>query len=106
VRAATELWEIVDTFTRCFKNKSELRFVSLVTDLMALANLTAATLKEKTKCKKNCQLFRYQQEQFSLLDQFIDKTAETKPARAGRVVLGFSTVHWKQRKKFKNAGID
>jgi hypothetical protein len=34
-----------------------------------------------------------------LLDQFIDKTAETKPARAGRVVLGFTVIE--QRKKFK-----
>ena len=79
-RAATELSG--EELKRCLDNlkSSDLRF-SLVTDLIAFAESDKNyTPEEKANIEKIAQYLNINKQQFSLLDQFVQKTAETNAA--------------------------
>ena len=106
VRAATELSG--DELTRCLDvlKTSELRF-SLVTDLMAFGKSDSNySEEEKQNVEKIASYLDINQEQFSLLDQFVDKTADTKPAEQEEVSSPGFLQSLGLEEKFKNAGID
>ena len=105
MRAATELSS--DELTRCLDilKKSDLRF-SLVTDLMAFAksdeNYNEA---EQANVKKIANYLRVNEQQFSLLDQFAEKTKTTAiPATENNHQHFLSSLGMKE--KLRSAGID
>lgn len=106
VRAATELSG--DELTRCLEvlKTSELRF-SLVTDLIAFSQSDSNySQEEKQNVEKIATYLEINKEQFSLLDQFVDKTADTKPAEQEEVSSPGFLQSLGLEEKFKNAGID
>lgn len=106
VRAATELSG--DELTRCLEvlKTSELRF-SLVTDLIAFSQSDSNySQDEKQNVEKIATFLDINKEQFSLLDQFVDKTADTKPVAQEEVSSPGFLQSLGLEEKFKNAGID
>lgn len=104
-RAATELSG--EELTRCLDilKTSDLRF-SLITDLMNFGQSDKDySEKEKMNVEKIAGYLQINQEQFSLLDQFVNKTAEVQvqPEEAGKP--GFLSALGLDE-KFKKAGID
>ena len=105
MRAATELSS--DELTRCLDilKKSSLRF-SLVTDLMAFAksdkNYNEA---EEANVEKIANYLGVNEQQFSLLDQFAEKTKESAiPANENNHQHFLSSLGMKE--KLRSAGID
>ena len=105
MRAATELSS--DELTRCLDilKKSDLRF-SLVTDLMAFAksdeNYNEA---EQANVEKIANYLGVNEQQFSLLDQFAEKTKTTEiPASENNHQHFLSSLGMKE--KLRSAGID
>jgi uncharacterized tellurite resistance protein B-like protein len=105
LKSATELSE--EELARCLDvlKTSQLRF-SLIADLMAFAESDKQTTdEEKANIAKIAQHLNINKEQFSLLDQFVQKTsdAEVQPAEMQQQGfldgLGFGD-------KFKKAGIN
>jgi len=106
VRAATELSG--DELTRCLDvlKTSDLRF-SLVTDLIAFGQADSNyTEEEKKHVEKIAEYLDINKEQFSLLDQFVDKTATAQPALQEEVSSPGFLKSLGLEEKFKNAGID
>ena len=104
-RAATELSG--EELKRCLDNlkNSELRF-SLVTDLIAFAESDKNyTPEEKANIEKIAQYLNINQQQFSLLDQFVQKTTETNAAPEEIQQQGF-LGSLGMEDKFRNAGIN
>src|SRR5687768_4593235 len=104
-RAATELSG--DELKTCLDNlkNSDLRF-SLITDLIAFAESDQNyTPEEKANIEKIAQYLNINQQQFSLLDQFVKKTAETNAAPEQMQQQGFLGSLGLED-KFKNAGIN
>ena len=104
-RAATELSG--EELKRCLDNlkSSDLRF-SLVTDLIAFAESDKNyTLEEKANIEKIAQYLNINKQQFSLLDQFVQKTAETNAAPEEMQQQGFLGSLGLED-KFKNSGIN
>ena len=104
-RAATELSG--EELTRCLDilKTSDLRF-SLITDLMNFGQSDKDySEQEKKNVEKIAAYLKINQEQFSLLDQFVNKTAdiEVQPEEASKP--GFLSALGLEE-KFKNAGID
>jgi uncharacterized tellurite resistance protein B-like protein len=78
VKAATEL--SAEELTHCLSilKNSNLRF-SLIADVITFAKVDHQyTEEEKANIQKMAQYLKVDQNQFSLLDQFVDKTAEAK----------------------------
>ena len=104
-KAATEISE--DELKECLEvlKGSELRF-SLVTDLISFAESDKNyTDQEKANVEKIAQQLGIDQKQFSLLDQFVKKTAESGKAPEEINQPGFlSSLGLDQ--KFKSAGIN
>jgi hypothetical protein len=105
IRAATEL--SADELKRCLEilKNSELKY-SLVADLITFAKVDENyTDDEKSNVEKIVQYLQVNQQQFSLLDQFVNKTTERQPSPEEVTKpsfidsLGF-------REKFQNAGIN
>lgn len=105
VRAATELSG--DELTRCLDilKTSDLRF-SLITDLISFGQSDQSYSEaEKQNVEKIASYLKINREQFSLLDQFVNKTADvpveqeevSSPGFLDKLGLG---------EKFKNAGIN
>ena len=106
VRAATELSG--DELTRCLEvlKTSDLRF-SLVTDLIAFGQSDQNySAEEKQKVEKIAAHLDINEAQFSLLDQFVDKTKEVQPAEQEEVSSPGFLKSLGLEEKFKNAGID
>ena len=104
-RAATELSG--EELKRCLDNlkSSDLRF-SLVTDLIAFAESDKNyTPEEKANIEKIAQYLNINKQQFSLLDQFVQKTAETNAAPEEMQQQGFLGSLGLED-KFKNSGIN
>ena len=104
-RAATELSG--EELQACLDNLkgSELRF-SLVTDLIAFAESDQNyTAEEKANIEKIASYLNINQQQFSLLNQFVKKTAETKPEPEQMQQQGFLGSLGLEE-KFKNSGIN
>lgn len=103
-RAATELTG--QELKNCLDilKKSDLKF-SLVTDLISFAEADKNfSDEEKANVEKISSYLGINQQQFSLLDQFVKKTAETKPEPEAVTKPGFlSSLGLEQ--KFKNSGI-
>lgn len=105
VRAAQELsGEELRKCLDILKN-SDLRF-SLVTDLISFAEADKAyTDEEKKNVEKISQYLGLNEQQFSLLDQFVKRTAEAQPAPEEVKKPGFlSSLGLDQ--KFRNSGIN
>ena len=105
LRAAQELSG--DELIRCLDvlKTSELRF-SLITDLMNFGQSDQAYSKEeKKKVEKIADYLRINREQFSLLDQFVNKTSRAKIAPEEVTKPGFLSSLGLDE-KFKKAGID
>jgi uncharacterized tellurite resistance protein B-like protein len=105
LRAATELSG--DELTRCLDilKTSDLRF-SLITDLMNFGQSDKDySAEEKKNVEKIAGYLKINQEQFSLLDQFVNKTTqvELEPEEVNKP--GFLTSLGLDE-KFKKAGID
>ncbi|MGZ8524079.1 MAG: TerB family tellurite resistance protein [Chitinophagaceae bacterium] len=105
IRAATELSG--DELARCLDilKTSDLRF-SLITDLMNFGQSDQDySAEEKKNVEKIASYLQINQEQFSLLDQFVNKTSqvEVAPEEAGNP--GFLSSLGLDE-KFKKAGID
>ena len=105
VRAATELSG--DELTRCLDilKKSNLRF-SLIADLMNFGQSDQNySEEEKKNVEKIASYLKINHEQFSLLDQFVNKTAEVEvePEEISKPGF-FSSLGLDE--KFKKAGID
>ena len=106
VRAATELSG--DELTSCLDvlKTSDLRF-SLITDLIAFSQAdNNYSTEEKQNVEKISIYLNINKEQFSLLDQFVDKTADTKPDAQEEVSSPGFLQSLGLEEKFKNAGID
>ncbi len=106
VRAATELSG--DELARCLEvlKTSELRF-SLVTDLIAFGQADQNySAEEKKNVEKIAAHLDINKEQFSLLDQFVDKTQDAQPAHQEEVSSPGFLQSLGLEEKFKNAGID
>jgi uncharacterized tellurite resistance protein B-like protein len=104
-RAATELSG--EELKRCLDNlkSSDLRF-SLVTDLIAFAESDKNyTQEEKANIEKIAQYLNINKQQFSLLDQFVQKTAETNAAPEEMQEQGFLGSLGLED-KFRNSGIN
>ena len=104
-RAATELSG--EELQACLDNlkQSELRF-SLVTDLIAFAESDQNyTPEEKANIEKIASYLNINQQQFSLLNQFVHKTAETKAEPEQMQQQGFLGSLGLEE-KFKNSGIN
>ena len=104
-RAATELSE--EELQKCLDvlKGSDLRF-SLVTDLIAFAESDQNyTAEEKANVEKMAQYLNINQQQFSLLDQFVQKTkaADVPPEEIKQP--GFAASLGLEE-KFKNSGIN
>ncbi len=105
VKAATELSG--DELTRCLDilKTSDLRF-SLITDLISFGqsdkNYSDA---EKENVEKIARYLKINQEQFSVLDQFVNKAADEKVEQQEAGSSGF-LAKLGLEEKFKNAGID
>ena len=105
LRAAQELSG--DELIRCLDvlKTSELRF-SLITDLMNFGQSDQAYSKEeKKKVEKIADYLKINREQFSLLDQFVNKTSRAKIAPEEVTKPGFLSSLGLDE-KFKKAGID
>jgi len=105
IRAATELSG--EELTRCLDilKTSDLRF-SLITDLMNFAKSDAEYSEEEQKnVEKIAGYLNINREQFSLLDQFVDKTAEVEVEPEEVSKPGFLSSLGLED-KFKKAGID
>jgi len=105
VRAAKELSG--DELIRCLDilKSSDLRF-SLITDLMNFGKSDQDYSKEeKKKVEKIADYLNINREQFSLLDQFVNKTSRAKIAREEVTKPGFLSSLGLEA-KFKKAGID
>ena len=104
-RAATELSG--EELKRCLDvlKTSDLRF-SLVTDLIGFAESDKSySAEEKANVEKIAQYLGIDRQQFSLLDQFVQKTAEVQPQPEEMQKPGFlSSLGLDQ--KFKNLGIN
>ena len=104
-RAATELSG--EELKRCLDNlkSSDLRF-SLVADLIAFAESDKNyTPEEKANIEKIAQYLNINKQQFSLLDQFVQKTAETNAAPEEMQQQGFLGSLGLED-KFRNSGIN
>ncbi len=105
VRAATELSG--DELTRCLDilKTSDLRF-SLITDLMNFGQSDKDYSEaEKKNVEKIASYLKINQEQFSLLDQFVNKTSQVEVAPEEISKPGFLSSLGLDE-KFKKAGID
>lgn len=105
VRAATELSG--DELTRCLEvlKTSDLRY-SLVTDLIAFGQSDQNySAEEKQNVEKIAAYLDINKEQFSLLDQFVDKTQDVQAEPEEVSSPGFLKSLGLEE-KFKNAGID
>ena len=105
IRAATELSG--EELTRCLDilKTSDLRF-SLITDLMNFGKSDAEYSEEEQKnVEKIASYLNINREQFSLLDQFVDKTAEVEVEPEEASKPGF-LASLGLEDKFKKAGID
>lgn len=105
VNAATELSG--DELKKCLDilKTSDLRY-SLVTDLIAFARSDSDySEREQEGIKKVSDYLNIQPEQFSLLDQFVDKTKETAPDPEEVSKPGFLDSLG-LGDKFKNAGLN
>ena len=105
IRAATELSG--EELTRCLDilKTSDLKF-SLITDLMNFGKSDADYSKEEQKnVEKIASYLNINREQFSLLDQFVDKTAEVDVEPEEVSKPGFLSSLGLED-KFKKAGID
>ena len=105
VRAATELSG--DELIRCLDilKTSNLRF-SLITDLMNFGQSDQNySEEEKKNVEKIASYLKINQEQFSLLDQFVNKTAEVEVEPEEISKPGFLSSLGLDE-KFKKAGID
>jgi uncharacterized tellurite resistance protein B-like protein len=104
-RAATEISG--EELKRCLDilKTSELRY-SLVTDLIGFAEADKAySEEEKANVQKIASYLGIDRQQFSLLDQFVQKTAEVQPEPEEIKKPGFlSSLGFDQ--KFKNLGIN
>lgn len=106
VRAATELSG--DELARCLEvlKTSDLRF-SLVTDLIAFGQADQKySAEEKLNVEKIAAHLDINKEQFSLLDQFVNKTQDAQPAEQEEVSSPGFLQSLGLEEKFKNAGID
>ena len=84
---------------------SELKF-SLVTDLISFAKSDGSySEKEQGNVEKISQYLGINQQQFNLLDQFVNKTAETQPEPEEITKPGFLSKLGLDQ-KFKNSGIN
>jgi len=104
-KAATELSG--EELEKCLDNlkNSELRF-SLITDLIAFAESDQHyTQEEKASIEKMAQRLNINKQQFSLLDQFVQKTVESNAAPEQMQQQGFLGSLGLED-KFKNAGIN
>ena len=105
IRAATELTG--DELQRCLDvlKTSDLRF-SLVTDLISFAESDKTySDEEKANIEKIAKYLNINEQQYSLLDQFVKKTNEQNVSAEEVSQPGFlSSLGLEQ--KFKNAGID
>ena len=104
-RAATELTG--QELRKCLDilKNSDLKF-SLVTDLISFAEADKKyTDEEKANVEKISQYLGINQQQFSLLDQFVKKTAETKPEPEEVANPSFLSKLGLEQ-KFKNSGIN
>ena len=104
-RAATELTG--EELKSCLDNlkQSELRF-SLITDLIAFAESDKNyTPEEKANIEKIASYLNINQQQFSLLNQFVHKTVETKAEPEQMQQQGFLGSLGLED-KFKNSGIN
>ena len=105
IRAATELSG--DELTRCLEilKTSDLRF-SLITDLMNFAQSDKDYSEaEKQNVEKIASYLKINHEQFSLLDQFVNKTSQVDVTPEEVNKPGFlSSLGFEE--KFKKAGID
>lgn len=105
IRAATELSG--DELTRCLDilKTSDLRF-SLITDLMNFGQSDQDySVEEKRNVEKIASYLQINQEQFSLLDQFVNKTSQVEVAPEEASKPGFLSSLGLDE-KFKKAGID
>lgn len=104
-RAATELTG--QELKKCLDilKDSDLKY-SLVTDLMSFAESDKKyTEEEKANVEKISQYLGINQQQFSLLDQFVKKTSETKPEPEEVTKPSFLSKLGLEQ-KFKNSGIN
>ena len=104
-RAATELTG--QELKKCLDilKNSDLKY-SLVTDLMSFAESDKKyTDDEKANVEKISQYLGINQQQYSLLDQFVKKTAETKPEPEEVTKPSFLSKLGLEQ-KFKNSGIN
>ena len=104
-RAATELTG--QELKKCLDilKSSDLKY-SLVTDLISFAETDKKyTDEEKANVEKISQYLGINQQQFSLLDQFVKKTAETKPEAEEVTKPGFLSKLGLDE-KFKKSGIN
>ena len=104
-RAATELTG--QELKKCLDilKSSDLKY-SLVTDLISFAETDKKyTDEEKANVEKISQYLGINQQQFSLLDQFVKKTAETKPEPEEVTKPGFLSKLGLDE-KFKKSGIN
>ncbi|HEX7846496.1 MAG TPA: TerB family tellurite resistance protein [Chitinophagaceae bacterium] len=104
-RAATELTD--EELKKCLDilKNSDLRF-SLVTDLISFAESDHTySPEEKTNVEKISQYLGINEQQFSLLDQFVQKTAETQPEPEEISRPGFLSKLGLDE-KFKKSGIN
>ena len=105
IRAATELSG--EELSRCLDilKTSDLRF-SLITDLMNFGKSDAEYSEQEQKnVEKIASYLNINREQFSLLDQFVDKTAEVEVEPEEVSKPGFLSSLGLED-KFKKAGID
>lgn len=104
-RAATELTG--QELKKCLDilRDSELKY-SLVTDLISFAESDKNYSEgEKANVEKISQYLGINQQQFNLLDQFVKKTAETKPEPEEITKPGFLSALGLEQ-KFKSSGIN
>jgi len=104
-RAATELTGL--ELKKCLDilKNSDLKF-SLVTDLISFAETDKNYSEgEKANVEKISQYLGINQQQFNLLDQFVKKTAETKPEPEEITKPGFLSALGLDQ-KFKKSGIN
>jgi hypothetical protein len=105
IKAATDL--SADELKRCLEilKNSELKY-SLVADLISFAKIDQNyTPDEQANVEKIVQFLNIDQKQFSLLDQFVNKTTERQPDPEEVTRPGFfDSLGFKD--KFQNAGIN
>lgn len=106
IRAATELSG--DELVNCLEvlKTSELRF-SLITDLIAFGQADENySVEEKQNVEKIAAHLEINKEQFSLLDQFVNKTQDSQPAEQKEVSSTGFLQSLGLEEKFKNSGLD